>query len=146
MYIAHYLIPFIVIFIYLYFIKKGKVIKDKKLNFDLIKINKGKIVITVAGVIFFGLFLGNLIDFDHVYYRITGMVPWLGTSCGEGVFKCASFNFYPVHNLTFFFVFLLLSFFVFAKDYRIKFYGWIFIGAAIHLVLDFIQFKTGFGF
>lgn len=144
MYIAHYLLPFFVIFIYLYFIRKDKIIINNRFNFDFMRIKKGKIILTFAGIIFFGLMLGNLIDIDHVYYRLSGDVPWLKSYCG-GTFnlKCSSLNYYPLHNMYFFIVFFILSFLVFFKDNRIRLYGWIFIGATIHLILDYIQYITG---
>jgi hypothetical protein len=146
MYIAHYLIPFIFVFIYLIFFKKEKIISNRKLDIELIKLKNKKIFITTVGIIFFGLLLANLIDLDHIFLRILGDVPWFGTSCGESGLVCSSINFYPLHSLIFLIASLVLTPLIFFKDNKIKFFGWLFLGVAIHLGLDYIQYFTGFGF
>lgn len=146
MYIAHYILPFIAVFIYLIFIKKQKLSKKAMFSFDFLKKQKNKIILTASGIILFGLLLGNIVDLDHVYYRLIGKVPFFGTICGEAWGKCHSFNMYPLHNFLFMFIFLILGALIFSKNNKIKFFGWMFFGAFLNLFLDFIQMKTGFGF
>ena len=54
-----------------------------------------------------GLLLGNLIDLDHVYYRIIGKVEWFGSACQELGMQC-SLGFYPLHTYPALIVFLLV--------------------------------------
>ena len=91
-----------------------------------------------------GLMLGNLIDLDHVYYRLIGKVGWFESACPKFGMQC-SFGFYPLHNLTFVFVFLIFSGLIFARDKRVKFIGWLSLGALLNLVLDYIHLLIGFG-
>lgn len=95
-------------------------------------------------LILFGLLLGNLIDLDHVYYRIIRKVPWFKSACKKFGMQC-SFNFYPLHNLTSAIVFLTLSLSIFIEEPIIKFFGWMAFGAFLNLTLDYIHLKIGFG-
>ncbi len=92
-----------------------------------------------------GLLLGNIVDLDHVYYRLIGKVGWLESACPRFGQEC-SIGFYPLHNLAFALIFLGLSALIFAKKDKIKFFGWISFGAFLNLVLDFIAQTTGFNF
>lgn len=146
MYIAHYIIPFIAVFIYLVLYRREKLDKKAMFNLGFLSKNKKKIIYSTLGIILLGLLLGNIVDLDHVYYRMIGKVPWLGTICGEGLGKCHSFNMYPLHNFLFMFIFLALGALVFSKNNKMKFFGFLFFGAFLNLFLDLIQLKTGFGF
>lgn len=92
-----------------------------------------------------GLALGNLIDLDHIYYRIIGKVGWFDSACSKLGEQC-SFGFYPLHNYYFAIMFFGLSFLIFAKNRKIKFVGVIFFGAFLNLLFDFFHLITGFGF
>ncbi|MFA5857274.1 MAG: hypothetical protein WC867_07965 [Candidatus Pacearchaeota archaeon] len=92
----------------------------------------------------FGLLLGNIIDLDHIYYRIIGKAPWFGSACEEFGMQC-SFNFYPLHNSTMAVVFLIFTALLLIEDKRIKFFGWFALGALLNLIIDYIHLKTGFG-
>jgi membrane-bound metal-dependent hydrolase YbcI (DUF457 family) len=92
-----------------------------------------------------GLLLGNLVDLDHVYYRLIGKVGWFESACttlGDG----CRFGFYPLHNFTFAIIFLAIGALVFCKDWRFRLAGWIGIGAFLNIILDYIHMITGFGF
>ncbi|MCK5150061.1 hypothetical protein KAJ87_04010 [Candidatus Pacearchaeota archaeon] len=91
-----------------------------------------------------GLLLGNLIDLDHIYSRIVGDVGWFESACVEFGKNC-SFGFYPLHNWTFGIMFLVLGGLIFFKDKRLKFVGWLCLGAFFNLVLDYIHMIIGFG-
>jgi len=92
----------------------------------------------------FGLLLGNLIDLDHVYYRIIGKVGWLESACPKFGMQC-SWGFYPLHNLSFAIIFLFSSSLIFLKNRKIKFIGWLSLGAFLNLFLDYIHLATGIG-
>jgi hypothetical protein len=115
MFLLHYLIPLIIFYFY-----------------------RNKIVLL-------GLVFGNLIDLDHVYYRLIGKIGWFESACPQLGMQC-SFGFYPLHNLTFMLVSLVLSSLVFAKNKKVKLVGWVFIGALFNLLLDYVHLITGFGF
>ena len=70
MFLFHYILPLIIFYFY----------RDK--------------------IMLYGLLLGNLVDLDHVYYRIIGKVGWFESACPQLGMQC-SFGFYPLHNLTF---------------------------------------------
>ena len=91
-----------------------------------------------------GLLLGNIIDLDHIYLRIVGKVGWFESACPHVGMQC-SFGFYPLHSLTFAICFLLLSGLIFMKNNKLKFLGWLFLGAFLNLVLDYIHLISGFG-
>ncbi len=91
-----------------------------------------------------GLLLGNLIDLGHIYYRIIGRVPWFESACSHLGEQC-SLNFYPLHNIYAVIFFLIFSGLILVKDKRIKFIGWLFFGAFLNLLLDYIHLITGFG-
>jgi hypothetical protein len=91
-----------------------------------------------------GLLLGNLIDLDHVYSRIIGKVGWFESACPQLGMQC-SFGFYPLHNLTFAIIFLLISGMIFIKNKKLKFIGWLSLGAFLNLALDYIHLLIGFG-
>ncbi len=93
-------------------------------------------------LVFFGLILANLIDFDHIYYRIVGKVGWTVSACGDFGNQC-SWNFYPLHNTDFAIIMGCLAFLVFVKNRKIKFIGFLGIGVLIHLTLDLIHLATG---
>ncbi len=92
----------------------------------------------------FGLVLGNLIDLDHIYYRIIGEVGWFESACSHVGAQC-SFGFYPLHNFTFAIIFLLFSSLLFLKNKKAKLIGWISLGAFLNLALDYAHLLLGFG-
>ena len=101
-------------------------------------------------IIFFGLILGNLIDLDHVYYRIIGKVEWFESACIDGLGSQCSIGFYPLHNLYVFLIVIILAILFFLislyyKNKKIRFLYWLAIGVIIHLILDFTHLLTGFG-
>ena len=117
MFLLHYLIP---IAIY-YFIKKDK-------------------------VILFGLLAGNLVDLDHVYYRLIGKVGWFESACSGGS-QC-SIGTYPSHDPLFLIVFtavgMLTAYFILSEEKKkLKGLIWILTGVLLHLVLDYIALITG---
>lgn len=114
MFILHYILPFIIFYFY-----------------------RNKIML-------WGLLLGNLIDLDHIYYRIIGKVGWFESACPTSGMQC-SFNFYPLHNLTFAIIFVIFSSLIFIKNKKIKFVGWLSLGALLNLALDYIHLITGIG-
>lgn len=91
-----------------------------------------------------GLLLGNLIDLDHIYYRIIGKVPWFESACSHLGAQC-SIGFYPLHNIYVGIFCLIFSGLVLFKDKRIKFIGLMFLGAFLNLLLDYIHLITGVG-
>jgi len=93
---------------------------------------------------FWGLMLANLIDLDHIYMRLIGKVGWFASACSEFGKNC-SFEFYPLHNLYFIIPAIIFSSLVFSKNKKIKFVGWLSLGIAIHLALDYIHILIGFG-
>lgn len=94
---------------------------------------------------FLGLLLGNFIDLDHIFYRVIGKVGWLDSACAEAGQEC-SFGVYPLHNWSFVVFFLLLSGFILFKDKKLKFIGFLALGAFLNLLLDLIQISTKVGF
>jgi len=62
---------------------------------------------------FWGLELANLIDLDHIYYRLIGKVGFFDSACSHlGIQR--SLGFYPLHTLNFLLIIVLtmiLSFF-----------------------------------
>jgi hypothetical protein len=90
-----------------------------------------------------GLLLGNLVDLDHIYYRLIGKVGWFESACSHFGVPC-SYNFYPLHNMTFIVIFLRLSLLTVKKNKTIKFIGWLSMGAALNIILDLIASVTGF--
>ena len=114
MFLLHYIIPIVIFYFY----------RDK--------------------IMLLGLLLGNLIDLDHIYFRIIGKVGWFESACPHLGMQC-SFGFYPLHNLTFAIVFLLFSPLLFVKNKKIKFIGWLSLGAFLNLLLDYIHLITRFG-
>ena len=92
----------------------------------------------------YGLLLGNLVDLDHVYYRIIGKVGWFESACPQLGMQC-SFGFYPLHNLVFAIIFLVFSGLIFTKNKKLKLIGWISLGAVLNFLLDYIHLITGFG-
>lgn len=95
-------------------------------------------------IMLIGLLLGNLIDLDHVYYRLIGKVGWFESACPQLGMQC-SWNYYPLHNLPFLIFFLVIGSLVFHKDKKIKFIGWLSLGAVLNLVLDLVHMWTGVG-
>jgi len=123
MYLAHYLIPLLLFFIF----------KDK--------------------IMLYGLLLANLIDLDHIFLRIFGSVPLFGSICGFKEFwKCNGFFGYPFHSPYVWIFFIITSFFLAIlreknKDSKeIKLLFFISLGIVLHLFLDFIQLSTGVAF
>ncbi len=105
----------------------------------------GIFLIYRSKIAFFGLLLGNLIDLDHLYYRIIGKVEWAESACANAGSQC-SFGFYPLHNWFVLITTLMLSTLILCKDKKWKFIGFIMLGAFLNLVLDLIHFSTGIGF
>lgn len=98
----------------------------------------------------YGLLWGNLIDLDHVYYRIIGKVPWFESACSHLGAQC-SWNFYPLHNSivltsTLILAVILIPSGMYFKKKKMAFLGWLFLGMALNIILDLIQLKTGIGF
>lgn len=117
MYLIHYILPFVIY----YFVRNKTML--------------------------FGLLLGNIIDLDHIYLRIMGIVPWFGSICaGRHFWNCGSFGVYPLHSVYVMITFLILSvilFFLMKKDKKLKITQWMFwisMGVSIHFILDFIHF------
>jgi hypothetical protein len=98
----------------------------------------------------YGLLLGNLIDLDHIYYRIIGKVGWFESICPGKSGEC-SYNLYPLHTLVNFnaialLIFLLaFSLFIFNKNKIANLLGWFFFGVFLHIILDITAYLTGFG-
>jgi hypothetical protein len=114
MYLLHYLIPIAIFYFY----------RDK--------------------IMLLGLLLGNLVDIDHIYYRLIGKVEWFGSACGEFGKNC-SFGVYPFHSWTIFACALVVGILVFCKDKKCRFIGWLGLGIALNLILDYAHFLIGFG-
>lgn len=92
-----------------------------------------------------GLLLGNLIDLDHIYYRIIGKVPWFESACNH-IGQGCSIGIYPLHNMNFAISSLLISSLIFHNNKRLRFIGWLGLGAFLNILLDYIHMITGFGF
>ncbi len=123
MYLAHYILPFL-----LYYFFRNK-------------------------IMLLGLLFGNGIDIDHILYRINGMVPWLKSIClSDGFMKCNGFFGYPFHSIYMIISLIVVSILLFylmekQKDLKVnKWLFWIAIGALLHLTLDFVQMVTNVGF
>lgn len=119
MFLAHYLLPFIV-----YYFHKSK-------------------------VMLWGLLIGNIIDLDHVYSRLIGEVPWFESACPGGLGTQCSFGLYPLHSLNVAVALVVISiilFFIMRKNKKTQIWFWIAIGALLNLLLDYIHLITGFGF
>ncbi len=114
MFLFHYILPFIIFYFYR---------------------NKSAL---------YGLLLGNLIDLDHIYYRLIGKVNWLESACQNLGEQC-SIGFYPLHNTTLAIILLLISALIFTKNKKIKFIGWLSLGAFLNFALDYIHMTTGVG-
>ena len=114
MYTLHYIIPLIIFYFY----------RDK--------------------IMFWGLELINLIDLDHVYYRILGKVPWFGSACSHLGENC-SFGFDPMHNIYAMIIFALASCLLLCENKKWKFAGWMALGGFLHLILDLMHMTIGFG-
>lgn len=112
-------------------------------------------------IMFWGLTLANLIDLDHVYYRIIGKVPWFGSACPNFWHGCTSLGVYPMHSFFSLILAALISIpfitseavLISQKKPRSKnlknkvliFVFWIGLGIIIHLGLDYLQKLIGFG-
>jgi hypothetical protein len=106
----------------------------------------------------YALLLANIIDLDHIYYRIAGKVSWFSSACPEIGMNCG-LNFYPMHTLIVMFFYLGISGPLFLsavaiiskrnipkllKNPKIHFIGWLGVGILIHILLDYLHLKTGF--
>lgn len=119
MFLMHYILPFII-----YWLSKVK--------------NK---------IMLWGLLLGNVIDLDHIYYRLIGKVGWFESACPEGLGSQCSFGIYPLHNLLTAFILIivsLISYRFIKNNKKAEWMFWISIGALLNLVLDYIHLITGF--
>tara|TARA_Y100000310_G_scaffold209032_1_gene209660 strand:+ start:351 stop:716 length:366 start_codon:yes stop_codon:yes gene_type:complete len=119
MYLAHYILPFII-----YWITQTK---DK--------------------VMLWGLLLGNLVDLGHIYYRLIGKVGWFESACPQGFGTQCSFGFYPFENwtsLAIFTILAIISFQFMGRKEIAKWVFWISIGALLNYALDYIHLITGF--
>ena len=94
-------------------------------------------------IMLFGLLLGNLIDIDHIYYRIIGKVPWFGSACPNFWDGCNSLLIYPLHSAYFLIVFIILSSLIFVNNKKVKFIGWLVLGASLNILFDYIRYLTG---
>ncbi len=92
-----------------------------------------------------GLLIGNLIDLDHIYYRLIGKVGWFESACEHFGENC-SIGFYPLHNWWVALIALALGLFLLFNNNKMKFIGWIGLGVSLNLLLDFIQAMSGLGF
>ena len=115
MYTLHYIIPLIIIYFY-----------------------RNKIV-------FWGLILANLIDLDHIYYRLIGKIAWFDSACVEGFGTQCSFAAYPLHSGVMLIVGILLIPLIFLKKKYFKLLGWLGAGIILHLTLDYLHYLIGFG-
>ena len=91
-----------------------------------------------------GLLLANLIDLDHIYYRIIGKVGWFESACERFGLNC-SIGFYPLHTWAIAFIGLFVTILILHKNKKLRFIGWIGLGIFIHMVLDLIHELIGFG-
>jgi len=132
MYLLHYILPVIVFYFY-----------------------RNKIML-------WGLMFANLIDLDHIYYRLIGKVGLFESACSRLGENC-SFGFYPLHNFDYTPIFLMLInilvigglIFVNKKEVKsirwinirtfLELIGWLSIGLFVHLVLDYLHLLIGFG-
>lgn len=91
-----------------------------------------------------GLLMGNLVDLDHLYYRLIGKVEWFSSACGTIGSQC-SWGVYPLHNIYVFVISLLLGIFlIFSKNKYSRLFGWISIGIFLNLSLDYLALIIGF--
>jgi hypothetical protein len=96
-------------------------------------------------ILLLGLLLANLVDLDHIYFRIIGIVPWFESMCTKGHFwNCGSFGFYPVHSVYLMisvFIVSIILFFLMKKDKLkiTKLMFWISIGILIHFSFDLLH-------
>jgi hypothetical protein len=95
-------------------------------------------------IMVWGLLLGNLVDLDHIYYRLIGKVEWFESACPELGMQC-SWNIYPLHNVYVLVGCIVFGGLVFTKEKRLKFIGWLSLGIALNIVLDLIHRWSGFG-
>ena len=110
-------------------------------------------------IMLWGLLLANLIDLDHIYYRLIGQVGWFESACPHLGMQC-SLGYYPLHTFIVFIISILItgiSFFILKLDVfkiskkqkRSKFYikliFWISVGIIIHFCLDYLHLLMGFG-
>jgi len=118
MFLAHYILPFII-----YLISKTK---DK--------------------IMLWGLLMGNLIDLDHIYLRVIGKVNWFESACSRGFGSQCSFEIYPLHNplTALILIGVLIITLPYLKKRKIKWMFWISAGALLNLLLDYIHLLTGF--
>jgi len=136
MYLLHYILPFVVYFLFLKREeKRGEIKKRKKKSF--FDIPRGKLIL-------YGLLLGNLIDLDHLWYRLVGKVWWFDSACINFGQQC-SFGFYPLHSQVTLVVFSAFFIGSFHKGRKIELVGWLALGAVINLILDYVHLITGFG-
>jgi hypothetical protein len=105
----------------------------------------GIFLVFKSKIAFWGLLLGNFIDLDHFYPRLFGKIGWAESACTT-LGEACRFGFYPLHNWFFLILFLALSGFVFSKDKKIKFCGFVALGAFLNILLDIFQMSTGIGF
>lgn len=129
----HYIIPFIIYYITDYKKRKNQKKSENKIFRMFFKYN----------YMLLGLLLANLIDLDHVFYRLIGKVGWFESACKFNFDHCSSFGIYPLHNWIFFAIFALSSSALLIKNKNLKIIGWIAIGACIHIILDLIVYYTG---
>lgn len=92
-----------------------------------------------------GLLIGNLIDLDHVYYRIIGKVNWFDSACVNGLGSQCSIGFYPLHNIWVLMGLTVIAaiLFFYRKKKNLELLFWISIGGIINLILDYIHLFTG---
>ncbi len=95
-------------------------------------------------IMLYGLLLGNLIDLDHVYYRITGKIDWLSSACPSFGQNC-SIGFYPLHNFPVIVAFLAISGTTLSKNKYLNLIGWISLGAFLNIALDYLHMLIGVG-
>jgi len=122
MYLAHFILPFAIY----YLIKKDK-------------------------IMLFGLLLGNIVDLDHISFRINHGIEIFTSSCDNFLEQC-SFGTYRMHSLNSVISLSIASVILFVmikKHKEMKSVYWIFwacIGALLNLLLDYIHLLTGVGF
>jgi putative Mn2+ efflux pump MntP len=117
----------------------------------------------------YGLILANLIDLDHIFYRIIGKVGWFESACPHIGMQC-SFGFYPLHTIYVFItaIVLVLASGIFLLSRKLSKHKknkehqeskqkknvtrliflwifWISLGVIIHFSLDYLSLIIGFG-
>ena len=108
----------------------------------------------------YGLIGANLIDLDHIYYRMIGKIGWFESACPSFGMQC-SIGYYPLHQWSIFIGALVLSVFLIfflrsqifttpkkrknGYNLYLKLLFWISAGIILHFILDYLHLLIGFG-